>query len=126
MSEQHTAEGLRTIGPAEIQPGEMVGSAVQRREDPALITGDAEYVDDIEYPYQLHLSVHRSQYAHAGIAEVDTSAAEATEGVVAVYTRADLDDAGLSGTIPGSEAGFATPVDRPMLVDGVARQGDLR
>lgn len=127
MSEQHTAkaEGLDAIGPAEIQPGEMVGSAVQRREDPALITGDAEYADDIRYPDQCYLSVHRSQYAHAEIENVDTSAAEATEGVVAVYTRADLDKAGLSGTIPGSGADYAASVDRPMLVDSVVRfQGD--
>jgi carbon-monoxide dehydrogenase large subunit len=101
----------------------LVGSSVERREDPALLTGKACYTDDIQVSREVHLAILRSEHAHASIENVDTSAAERTEGVLAVYTRDDLVDAGLDGTIPGSHVGV--DVDRPLLAgDKVRYQGD--
>ncbi|MDQ7025137.1 MAG: molybdopterin-dependent oxidoreductase [Anaerolineae bacterium] len=64
----------------------MFGSGIKRREDPRLITGKAKYTDDIKLPGTLHMAVVRSPHAHANIKGIDTSAAEAMPGVVAVYT----------------------------------------
>lgn len=69
----------------------IFGSGIKRREDPRLITGKAKYTDDIKLPGTLHMAIVRSPYAHANIKSVDTSAAEAMDGVIAVYTGADVD-----------------------------------
>jgi aerobic carbon-monoxide dehydrogenase large subunit len=70
----------------------VVGSRKQRREDPALLTGEARFVDDLVVPGALHAKVVRSPYAHAGIRSIDTTEAEAMPGVVGVFTGADLRD----------------------------------
>jgi carbon-monoxide dehydrogenase large subunit len=67
-----------------------VGKRVKRTEDPRLIRGLAHYVDDIVLPGTLHVAFVRSMYAHAKINSVDTSAAVAAPGVVAVYTGKDV------------------------------------
>jgi len=70
----------------------VVGTRMVRKEDPRLLTGEAKYVDDLAIPGALHLAVVRSPYAHARITAVDTSAAAAMDGVVAVFTGEDLRD----------------------------------
>lgn len=69
----------------------IFGSGIKRREDPRLITGKAKYTDDIKLSGTLHMAILRSPYAHANIKSIDTSAVEAMDGVVAVYTGADVD-----------------------------------
>lgn len=68
----------------------LVGQRVKRREDPRLIQGAATYVDDIKIAGMLHLAFKRSDVAHGRITKVDTSAAEAMEGVEAVFTGAQI------------------------------------
>jgi aerobic carbon-monoxide dehydrogenase large subunit len=68
-----------------------VGRALRRKEDPRLITGRASYVDDINLVGQLWAAWVRSPEAHAKIVSIDTSAAKARDGVIAVYTHEDLD-----------------------------------
>ncbi|GAC1592218.1 MAG: molybdopterin-dependent oxidoreductase [Acidimicrobiales bacterium] len=68
----------------------VVGTRMLRREDPALLTGEGRFVDDIVVPGELHMAVVRSPYAHARITSVDVSGALAIPGVVAAYTGADL------------------------------------
>jgi carbon-monoxide dehydrogenase large subunit len=68
-----------------------VGRALRRKEDPRLITGRASYVDDINLTGQLWAAWVRSPEAHAKITSIDTSAAKARDGIVAVYTHEDLD-----------------------------------
>jgi len=92
-----------TVAADETRPGEMVGTSVQRREDKRLLTGDARYTDDIQHPRTGYLALLGSQYAHAEIESIDTSAAEAADEVIAVYTYDDLVDAGLDGTMPAAE-----------------------
>ena len=68
----------------------MVGAAVLRKEDPALLTGRGRYVDDILLPGMVHMAYVRSVQAHARIVAIDTRAALALPGVVAVLTGSDI------------------------------------
>jgi carbon-monoxide dehydrogenase large subunit len=70
----------------------MVGQALKRREDPKLITGHGNYLDDIKLPGMLHAVLLRSPYAHANIRSIDTSKAKAHPGVVGVFTGDDMMD----------------------------------
>ena len=67
-----------------------VGQSVKRLEDPRLVTGHGRYVDDIVLAGMLHVAFGRSDLARAAITRLDISAAEALEGVYAVFTAADL------------------------------------
>lgn len=69
-----------------------VGSRQLRKEDPALLTGEAKYVDDLDLPGALWMTIVRSPFAHAKISSIDFSAALAAPGVVAAYSGADLAD----------------------------------
>ncbi len=68
----------------------LIGSAVRRVEDPRLITGAGTYIGDLAPVGMLYAAFVRSQYGHARLTSVDTSAARALPGVVAVYTGADV------------------------------------
>jgi len=69
----------------EEKPG-WLGKSVRRIEDDRFIVGRGNYVDDVVLPGMLHMAVLRSPVAHAKINSIDTSRAEALEGVVAVVT----------------------------------------
>jgi carbon-monoxide dehydrogenase large subunit len=71
---------------------------VQRREDPALVSGTARYVDDIMPTGTLHLAVVRSPFAHADVTEIDISAAVDAPGVWAVITPDDVADVAMPPT----------------------------
>ncbi|MBC8075594.1 MAG: molybdopterin-dependent oxidoreductase, partial [Chloroflexales bacterium] len=73
-------------------PEKMVGQSLKRREDPKLITGKGNYLDDIKLHGMLHACVVRSPYAHARITKIDASQAMALPGVVAVFTGEDMLD----------------------------------
>lgn len=68
-----------------------IGQSVRRKEDPRLLTGAGKYVDDINLDGQAYAVVIYSPYAHAKILSVDTSEAEAADGVLAIYTGKDWD-----------------------------------
>ena len=70
--------------------GRFVGQSVKRREDPRLLTGHGQYVDDVMLPGMLHCTFVRSDVARGRIVRVDTEAARAFDGVIAVLTAADL------------------------------------
>jgi aerobic carbon-monoxide dehydrogenase large subunit len=74
--------------------GSILGNAVRRLEDPALLTGTGRYVDDLVEPGVLHVAFVRSTVAHANLVSVDIAEAEAMPGVVAVY-HSRGDDLGL-------------------------------
>ncbi|HMN60308.1 MAG TPA: xanthine dehydrogenase family protein molybdopterin-binding subunit, partial [Anaerolinea sp.] len=73
-------------------PGRVFGQSITRNEDPFLLTGKAEFIDDIELPGMLHAAFLRSDYSHARIKSIDVSQALQRPGVVAVYTAADFGD----------------------------------
>jgi carbon-monoxide dehydrogenase large subunit len=68
----------------------VVGERIARNEDPRLLTGRALFVDDLDLPGMLHVAFVRSPHAHARLRGIDASRALAREGVVAIYTAADL------------------------------------
>jgi|BEDMetMinimDraft_2_1075160.scaffolds.fasta_scaffold01283_3 carbon-monoxide dehydrogenase large subunit len=76
---------------------EGIGAAVKRREDGRFLTGQGHYVDDFNRPGQLYAYIRRSDRPHARIRSIDTAAARAAPGVVAVYTGADLAADGVGG-----------------------------
>jgi len=97
--------------------GSILGERVLRKEDPKFLTTGGVYVDDMDEPLlegALHVTYARSTMAHARITGIDTSAAEAAPGVVAVYTAAGL---GLE-PVP---AAFNPTVARPLLANDVVR-----
>ena len=68
------------------------GAPIKRNEDARLLTGRAQFIDDVRLPGILHAAFVRSPHAHARIASIDASAALRQAGVVAVYTAASLGD----------------------------------
>ena len=74
------------------QPSGVLGRSLPRLEDRPLVTGRGRFVGDISFPHQLHMRMVRSPYAHAVLLAVDTSAALASPGVVAIWTAADIAD----------------------------------
>jgi carbon-monoxide dehydrogenase large subunit/6-hydroxypseudooxynicotine dehydrogenase subunit gamma len=78
--------------PAGPDPTRWIGRSVERLEDPPLVTGRGRFAGDIAFPHQLHMRVARSNHAHGRIVSIDTAAARALPGVVAVWTAADIAD----------------------------------
>ena len=70
----------------------VLGHPVPRIEDPPLVTGRGLFADDVSFPHQLHMRIVRSNHAHARIVSIDTAAARAVPGVVAVWTADDITD----------------------------------
>jgi aerobic carbon-monoxide dehydrogenase large subunit len=99
----------------------LVGERVKRREDPRLIRGRATYVDDIALVGMQHLVFKRSDIAHGRIRAVDTSAAERMDGVVAVFTGAQV--AEFLGPMPIGTP-FPSPEHRAIAVDTVRFAGE--
>src|SRR5882757_6109373 len=69
-----------------------VGAPMKRTEDPRLLTGNGEYTADRKPDRALHIAFRRSEQPHARIVRIDTTAALAAPGVVAVFTADDIAD----------------------------------
>jgi carbon-monoxide dehydrogenase large subunit len=67
-----------------------IGASVRRREDQRFVTGKGRYTADIDRPGQVHAAFVRSPHAHARIKNIDSNAAAALPGVLAVLTGAEL------------------------------------
>jgi aerobic carbon-monoxide dehydrogenase large subunit len=107
MAEQARTDELR---------GSILGTRVLRTEDPALLTGAARYLNDLDLPGKLRACFVRSEVAHARLDAVHVDGALEVPGVVAAYVAADL------GVAP--HHGFVTvhpDFARPPLADGVVR-----
>ncbi len=107
-----------------------VGQPVPRTEDPTLVQGRGRYTDDISLPGQAFAAIVRSRHAHGVIKGIDTAAALAMPGVLAVYTGADLQAAGY-GTlkcVPPLKNRDGTPMKKParpaLAIDKVRFVGD--
>src|SRR5688572_33395982 len=70
--------------------GRYIGQPVTRLEDLPLVTGRGRYAASVSFPHQLHMRVVRSNHAHGRIVSIDSSAARAAPGCVAVWTAADV------------------------------------
>ena len=71
-------------------PFEGIGASVRRKEDVRFLSGRGNYTDDINRPGQLYAVMRRSDRPHAKILGIDTAAASAAPGVVAIFTGADM------------------------------------
>ncbi len=93
----------------------LVGSSVKRKEDPRFIQGKGKYVANIQLPNMAAVMIKRSPYAHARILSIDTTAAQALPGVIAVFTGQDLIDGGVGKLpcgwlVPGTKVPTRWPV----------------
>jgi carbon-monoxide dehydrogenase large subunit len=93
--------------------------AALRREDPPLVTGAAQFSDDVVFPGTLQAVFVRAPLAHGRIVGLDRSVAAGLPGVAGVFTAADLD-------LPPMPAGDApAAMGRPVLASGTVRfQGE--
>lgn len=73
-------------------PAKLVGQPLKRREDPRLISGAGNFLDDVKLPGLTHAAVLRSPVAHARIGAIDTTRARSMPGVIGVFTGDDLKD----------------------------------
>ena len=104
----------------------FIGAPLKRKEDDPLLRGRGTYVDNIDLPGTVVMVVVRSPYAHATIVSIDTAAATAAEGVVAVFTGVDLRDdwkAAMPCAWPVTEE-MKSPEHFPLAVSQVNYQGD--
>ncbi|MBI3989926.1 MAG: molybdopterin-dependent oxidoreductase [candidate division NC10 bacterium] len=103
----------------------LFGSRIKRREDPRLITGKGNFVDDVKLPGTTSAAFVRSPHAHARIRAINTAPAKAAPGVVAVYTGKDL----VEGKVGGLPCGWLLPDIKlpphpPLAVDKVHHMGE--
>jgi aerobic carbon-monoxide dehydrogenase large subunit len=70
----------------DVRPHGGIGESIKRKEDARFLRGRGSYLDDHTLPGMLHMAILRSPHAHARIRSVDTAAASAAPGVVAVVT----------------------------------------
>jgi carbon-monoxide dehydrogenase large subunit len=104
----------------------VIGDAPRRLEDARFITGHGAYLDDLRFEALAHAVVLRSPHAHAHILRIDTAAARAAPGVLAVLAGADADTDGLQPMRPTVEANVQTGepfafVPQPLLARGKVR-----
>jgi carbon-monoxide dehydrogenase large subunit len=103
-----------------------IGQARLRKEDQRLITGRTRWTDNIQLPGMLHLAMVRSPFAHANITAIDTAAASASDGVVAVITGPDIADIqGLNITAWPITTDQKSPAHLPMALEHVAHAGEI-
>ena len=70
--------------------GSRVGESGIKYEAQQLTLGDRGYIDDLRVPGMLHAALHFTAHSRADIKAIDTSRATAADGVVDVYTAADI------------------------------------
>jgi carbon-monoxide dehydrogenase large subunit len=95
------------------QSGPFIGRSLPRFEDLRLVRGAGRYTDDISVPGQVYAVFLRSPHAHARILRIDTTAARAKPGVLAILTGADYIADGLQGAAQGPVPADAVDVKRP-------------
>ena len=89
---------------------QTIGKPFVRKEDLRLVTGAGNYSDDVNLPHQAYAAFVRSPHAHAHIGAIDTAAARAMPGVLAVLTGADVVADGLN-PIPHRPLATRPPAD---------------
>jgi carbon-monoxide dehydrogenase large subunit len=107
-----------------------IGQAITRREDQRLLLGTAQFVDDMALPGETFVIFVRSPHAHARMVSIDTSAAKAMPGVLAVFTGADLQADGV-GPLPigpglkrADGENMDGPPNNPIAVDTARHVGE--
>ena len=104
--------------------GRFTGQSIERVEDARLLRGEGRFAATIAYRGMRHAAIVRSTHAHARVTSIDTSAALAAPGVVAVLTAADLAQV-MTGpmAVMGPPGVKASPF-HPLAADKVRLVGD--
>ena len=107
------------------RPNSYIGRTVPRPNAAKLVTGKGRYVDDITLPRMAHVAFLRCPHAHARIGEIDASEAEASKGVLRVFTGRDLEKVCTpwEGRLAHLE-GMKTPPQHPLAIDRAAWAGE--
>jgi carbon-monoxide dehydrogenase large subunit len=108
-------------------PERYMGGGVPRKEDPNLVTGRANWTDNIKMPGTLHMALLRSPFAHAKVTNLDVSDALEQPGVVAAFTGEDLAEE-WPGGVPCAATVTEdqnTPFQPPIVTDEVKYMGDV-
>src|SRR4029453_11358139 len=106
------------------------GKAVPRVEDEAVLAGKGRFADDVNVPGEAHLAFVRSPHPHARIAAIDTAAAAALPGVIAIFTGDDFVRAGVNPLLLSADfrradgPPTATPPRPALAVDVVRHVGE--
>lgn len=117
VSDDHDAEQRDTD-----DSEKLVGQGISRREDAALLRGEAEYTDDARAPEMAHLAFVRSKQAHARVTDIDASAATDREGVFAAFTWDDVAASDAPGLLPlSSDRLDCDPDPHPILARETVR-----
>ena len=98
-----------------------IGARYPRKEDAALLTGNARFIDDMEPVAGIrHAAILRSEHPHARIISIDTSKAEALPGVRGIITGADI-----AQTIAPIPSAVRVPIKfYPIAIDKVRYVGE--
>lgn len=103
------------------KPRRWIGEPVLRKEDPALLTGEGRFIDDLDpFPNLHHAAILRSPYAHARIQRIDAGKAMALDGVVGVVTGRDV----ATACKPFAVGIEAQPIFYPCAIDKVRYVGE--
>src|SRR5438552_3044824 len=103
-----------------------IGDRPKRREDQRFLTGQGRYLDDLAFDGVTYAVVLRSPHAHAEIGAIDSAAAKAMPGVLALLTAADAQADGLKPLLPYVDANTVTGepfafMPQPLLAEGKVR-----
>jgi carbon-monoxide dehydrogenase large subunit len=102
--------------------GAFRSSSPRRKEDRRLIVGEGRYVGDLAHDGGLHVAFVRSDIAHGLVGDLDLDEVRTADGVVAVFTAADLDAPDIPSAVPPVNA---SGMDRPALAkDRVRHVGE--
>jgi len=107
------------------ETNKLFGASIKRREDPRLITGKGNFVDDVKVPFTTYAAFVRSPHAHARIRGIDAGAAKKLKGVLAVYTGKDLVASGVKPIPVGwLLPNIKVPAFHPLAVDRARHMGE--
>ena len=101
-----------------------IGASVRRKEDLRFVRGAGKYTDDMNLEGQAYAYILRSPHAHASIRSIDTSAARASDGVIAVFTAEDMTAVGgipCGWQVHGKDGNPMAEPKHPVLAEGKVR-----
>jgi carbon-monoxide dehydrogenase large subunit len=101
----------------------FIGREVLRKEDPELVTGQAQFIDNWTMPAMVWMALVRPPYVHAKVDSIDTSTAAAMPGVIGVFTAGDLEVGALPFVWPITED-INIQVHFPLTKDKIRFAGD--
>ena len=111
---------------AQVAAGNVIGAAVGRKEDLKLLSGQAQWVDNMRLPGMVYLALVRSPYAHARIRSVDVAPALAHADVIAAWSGDDLAEEWNGGLpcawLPTEDT--KAPLHLPLATDKACYAGD--